>query len=743
MKKLFKIVSGLVLFVLLAIVALVVTFDANNYKDQIIEQVEQQTGRKFKIDGDINLSLFPWVGLKVEKVALGNAQGFSERAFAEIAQLDVKVMVLPLLKKEVHIDKISLHGLSASLEIDEQGRNNWSDLSQASSEDAVKENIKTSETAQAPAGTGAALAGFAINGIEFVNANISWRDAKTDTTASVSALSLETSAIKFDEPVDVEFSAHVVSNQPEVDATISLQTKVKFNQALNIIDVNELKLNVQSLMKSVSKEMIALDIKTDAHVDLKQQTATLKSVEVSALGAVLSANFYITQLDTTPQVKGSVSTNDINGRALARQLQIEMPPMANATSLSRFTLESEINATPTSVRLNKFKIDLDQSQIVGWVNVLDLAQPNINYSLKMNQINLDDYMAPTPLADKPMVAQPAPIELAAGRSGAESNADIEIPLPVELLRTLGLNGVFEIGSATFQEIVIRDVSITTQAGSGLVRIKPVTMNLLDGRIEAGVDLDVRQLPAYTIAITASDLHAGPIVNPILKGMMGDEEIKLEGAVQLTADIATSGQSLMALKKAATGKVNFDMNQTSVTGVDIQYFARNAVVDYLVEKKLDVSPEWRGEYEPKQTTAFRKIHASAIVAQGRISNDDFIMDSRRIVVTGKGVVDIVNNTMDYNSLIDLTLESKKTFAEKLLDEPMGVHIHGPFEKLAIDPDTKNLAKVAKNLIAEKAKAEAGKKIEAEKEQLKAKVEQEKEEARKKLEDKLRNKLKGLF
>ncbi len=71
--KFFFIILALVLFALLAFVA---TFDANNYKPQIIEQVEKATGRSFSIDGDINLSIFPWIGLKVEDVALGNEKGF-------------------------------------------------------------------------------------------------------------------------------------------------------------------------------------------------------------------------------------------------------------------------------------------------------------------------------------------------------------------------------------------------------------------------------------------------------------------------------------------------------------------------------------------------------------------------------------------------------------------------------------------------------------------------------------------
>ena len=85
----------IILFIaFIAILALAVTFDANNYKPQIIEQVEKATGRTFTIDGDINLSVFPWVGLKVESASLGNEKGFKAQQFAAIKQLDVKVNVI-------------------------------------------------------------------------------------------------------------------------------------------------------------------------------------------------------------------------------------------------------------------------------------------------------------------------------------------------------------------------------------------------------------------------------------------------------------------------------------------------------------------------------------------------------------------------------------------------------------------------------------------------------------------------
>ena len=128
LKFVFKLVGVLFAILLLALAVLVFTFDANNYKDTITAQVEKQTGRQFEIAGDISLSVFPWIGIQVEEVKLANAEGFSKEPFVRISQLDVKVMLLSLLHKELQVDKVRLHGLFASLEVNKDGGNNWSDL---------------------------------------------------------------------------------------------------------------------------------------------------------------------------------------------------------------------------------------------------------------------------------------------------------------------------------------------------------------------------------------------------------------------------------------------------------------------------------------------------------------------------------------------------------------------------------------------------------------------------------------
>ena len=201
--------------------------------------------------------------------------------------------------------------------------------------------------------------------------------------------------------------------------------------------------------------------------------------------------------------------------------------------------------------------------------------------------------------------------------------------------------------------------------------------------------------------------------------------------------------MTGLTQAAQGTLQFDMGKTILQGGDVAQDVRIVVADYLVTKSLNVPDEWRGTFVPGTRTAFNRVHASATMADGDITNKDLILDSSRIKVSGQGVINIIRNDMDYNALIDIEPTRQQTTAEKLLDQPLAVRIHGPFEQLAYDVDKQQLKKALSDMLEAEAKAKLKKEIEEEKAKLKQKAMEEEEELKQKLEDKLKDKLKGLF
>ncbi|MBT8130232.1 MAG: AsmA family protein [Gammaproteobacteria bacterium] len=742
LKLVLKLLAIVLVVIVLAFAALVFTFDPNNYKDTITAQVEKQTGRKFEIAGDISLSLFPWIGIEVENVSLANAEGFSEESFIRMSQLDVKVMLLPLLSKDLQVDKLRLHGLFASLEIDANGNNNWSDL--LAQETEALDETKQPEQITEKAASSPAIAALAINGIELIDATVIWSDAQNNIQSRLSDFDLVTGAVRFNQPIDFQLTTQVNHNEPELEALVKLTSELTFNEAFTNILLDTFTLDVSVDAPELLQEQLKLAVLSDVNIDTEQQIASFSNTRISAMGAVLHASLDVSGLMSEPELGGNIHTDSINVRELLGRLGVELPPMAQDSSLTRLTYTSRLKANAKKLELDDIKLNLDDSEITGWLHLPDMVQPVVRYKLNMTAINLDAYLPPTPPDATNQAGVPA-----GGMPGVDDNAatmepEPEIELPVEMLRKLDLEGELTMDAVTVEEIPLTDVLMKTQAKAGVVRIDPLQLNTLEGKATASIMANFKgDIPEYAIGLKASGIKPGPVVDPMLTGVFGEQDVTMDGAANVLADIKTRGTRVSGLKQAAQGTMQFDMGKTILEGVDFEYYVRNVVADYLVTKSLAVPAEWRGAFVPGTRTAFNRVHASATMANGDITNKDLILDSSKIKVSGQGVINIVRNDMDYNALVDVEPTSQQTTAEKLLDQPLAVRIHGPFEQLAYDVDKQRLKKALSDMLEAEARARLEKEIEEEKQKLRQKAEEEKEQYKEKLEDKLKDKLKGLF
>ena len=83
--------------VVLASVAIYVFFDPNEYRDEISAAVKESTGRDLTIEGDLSLSLFPWLAIEVGRTELGNAEGFGDQPFLEFEAASLSIRLMPLI----------------------------------------------------------------------------------------------------------------------------------------------------------------------------------------------------------------------------------------------------------------------------------------------------------------------------------------------------------------------------------------------------------------------------------------------------------------------------------------------------------------------------------------------------------------------------------------------------------------------------------------------------------------------
>ena len=120
------IVSIPVILLIAGAIALKVIFTGERLKAMIIPRAQEFTGRQVAI-GDVSLSIFPSIALKLEDVSIANprGEGFSPDPFLTLDVLRLDVKLLPLLRSRVEVTALELQRPHLLLEINAENQANY------------------------------------------------------------------------------------------------------------------------------------------------------------------------------------------------------------------------------------------------------------------------------------------------------------------------------------------------------------------------------------------------------------------------------------------------------------------------------------------------------------------------------------------------------------------------------------------------------------------------------------------
>ena len=115
----------LVIALMVTVYALLATYDYNKLKPRIARMVKDATGRELNLGGEINLAIGFSPSLVVTDVTFANATWGSQPQMIEIERLQAQVRLLPLLFKDVEVNRIGLSGVKVLLETGPDALGNW------------------------------------------------------------------------------------------------------------------------------------------------------------------------------------------------------------------------------------------------------------------------------------------------------------------------------------------------------------------------------------------------------------------------------------------------------------------------------------------------------------------------------------------------------------------------------------------------------------------------------------------
>jgi AsmA protein len=122
------ILGGLVLLLVATAFVLTCVVDPNRYRGKIEGIVGDLVGRPFVIEGNLDITWYPWLGLRTGAAHLDNLPAMGGTPLVEWQSIVVAAKVLPLLRGEIVADRIRLQGPRFHLRRDARGHGNWEDL---------------------------------------------------------------------------------------------------------------------------------------------------------------------------------------------------------------------------------------------------------------------------------------------------------------------------------------------------------------------------------------------------------------------------------------------------------------------------------------------------------------------------------------------------------------------------------------------------------------------------------------
>jgi len=215
-----------VVIALLSITILILIFvvDINNHKGKIANVLKKNTGRTFHFQEKIHLTIYPWLGIDLGKVSLGNAPGFDEPHFAQIDKVKVRMKLIPLLKKHFEIDTILLKGITLNLTRKSDGSTNWDDLASRGKDNQDNQDPKKTKKPKKEAFD---LEKLKIQGLDFRLMNVVFDDQQTQSRYTLSDLNFKTTPIVLDKPIQVQFKTTLnMNNVTSLSGQIELKTQM-------------------------------------------------------------------------------------------------------------------------------------------------------------------------------------------------------------------------------------------------------------------------------------------------------------------------------------------------------------------------------------------------------------------------------------------------------------------------------------------------------------------------------------
>ena len=661
---------------------------ADLVRDRIVTEVKAKTGRDLKIEGPATFTLYPNIGVSMQAVSLSPPPGMVGKPLVTMESFDVSVRILPLLKREVYVERVYLKKPVFELYADASGRKSWEFASFAES--------KLVQIAQAPAPAPAPVT-----------------DAPPAAAAVPPALTPEQKAAAIEQAAA---AAKLGGIQQLHFGNVSIEDgTLRYADAKSGAKHEASAVNMKLALSDLRQPMnthgnfIWKGQKLYVNADVTTLQNLLNDKPARLVSKIASASF---QVDFDGSVSGrdgldltgKIDANSGSVRRFAKWLGTELPAVAG---YGPFSAKGQVRATQTTINLADANIGLDGATAKGQVTVdTGGARPYVKAALVISELDLNKYLAggaaflketaapaAAPAAPNAQPAEKSINDLLSG-SGAAQPAAAPAPavkvkgytqrggwsaeqLDLDGLGAVDADAKLTVGTLKYQNIKVGQTQMTVALKNKAMKTTFDDIQLYGGRGRGFLTIDAS---AGKAAATGANLTFDGIdALPLLKDAADFD--KLSGKGKLTFAVAGQGANQQQIINSLNGKSEFTFANGAINGLNVAGMVRGISQGKLSGLKAS----------PTEKTDFSELASSWTITNGIASNQDLRLVSPLLRLGGGGNVMLGDRQVDYIAKPKLVSSLQGQGGAAAADEgiEVPVRVHGPWDKVQYTPDLKGI------------------------------------------------------
>lgn len=572
--------AGLIILAVLIVPRFV---DVNNYKPQIEQQVTKATGRSFVLGGEIDLSIFPWVGVSLSDLTLGSPKGFDQRTFITVKEFEVRVKVLPLLSKTVEVKKFVVDSPEIFLVKDKTGATNW-DMGGTQASTPPKQRGDTNTSAGEQTIGEFPIKALLVDEFTIHKGLVHYSDLGLKVKKEVSDITLTLGNLSLKDRVSVAFSA-VADGQP-----IALEGFVG------------------PVGPKPGTGKIPLDLTLKA----------LNEITMKLTGEVIDPV-------TTPEFNLDIALASFSPKKILTALGVTQPmATADPRAMKSLSLNLTLKGTPKKAAISNGTLVLDDSTMTFTARAEDFSKPDIGFDMAIDSIDIDRYLPPNQEPVKPSEKAQLPSQPTQPTEKASSKIDYAP------LRTLAIDGTLKIASLVAKRAKLQDIEVKVTGRNGRFSLDPLSLDLYGGTLVSKVDLNVTtDTPRINFAVDAEKIASGPLLADLL------EKKIVQGQLDSSVRLAFAGDTPAGIKKSLNGGGNLTFTDGAIIGIDIPGMVRNVKASFGVGERPATPP----------STDFAELKVPFTITGGLVNTTNTTLYSPLLRIMAKGTADLVAESID--------------------------------------------------------------------------------------------------